>query len=423
MSEPTLKLQRNAEELLREFPVTEPDFEAQASAIEARLKGSPGGVVFDDLLKVPELSAEPGEPGEPSSVRATSTPKSAPKSNFAEMARKSVQQKDDAKELAKELLAATAQSRRPNAEMVERVRAAGRSAATSTPVAAGSAPVASSAPNASSTPLPSTDTTAEDAPRNSGVVARNATTVRPAAAPANNRGVIIGVVGGALALAACVALFIRSSGEDQRTRAALAAQKAADAPITAPQVNVPSPAVTVGNEGVVTPDALVAAQKAAPVSALGEGTKPSAAKAGASVVAAAPAAKAAPTPSAEAKPEAVVLEDDPTPAAPPAAATKPEPAAEPQLKPAEGNAGSVPLHPSGGAVSTALSSVRGGAQACLAGQTDPVSAVVTFASDGHVLRVSASGPSAACIQAALSKAHIAPFAKESFSATTTIRPP
>ena len=76
-----------------------------------------------------------------------------------------------------------------------------------------------------------------------------------------------------------------------------------------------------------------------------------------------------------------------------------------------------------GAVSTALNSVRGGAQACLAGQTDSVSAVVTFASDGHVLRVSASGSSAACIQAALSKARIAPFAKESFSATTTIRPP
>jgi AcrR family transcriptional regulator len=47
----------------------------------------------------------------------------------------------------------------------------------------------------------------------------------------------------------------------------------------------------------------------------------------------------------------------------------------------------------------------------------------TFASAGHGLRVSASGPSAAGIQAALSKAHIAPFAKESFSATTTIRPP
>jgi hypothetical protein len=133
--------------------------------------------------------------------------------------------------------------------------------------------------------------------------------------------------------------------------------------------------------------------------------------------------KSAPLPSAGAKPEAFVLEDDPPPAQAAPVEHKPEATPEPPLKPAEGNSGSVPLNPSAGAVSTALSSVRGGAQACLAGQTDPVNAVVTFASDGHVLRVSASGPSAACIQAALSKAHIAPFAKESFSATTTIRPP
>jgi hypothetical protein len=415
MSEPTLKLPRQAEELLREFPVTEPDFEAQARAIEARLKGSPGGVVFDDLLKAPELAAEPGEPALPSSVRATSAPKSAPKSNFAEMARKSVQQKDDAKELTKEVLAATAQSRRPNAEMVERVRAAGRAAATSTPVAA-------SAPTAASTPLPKADATGEDAPRNSGVVARNATTVRPAAAPANNRGVIIGVVGGALALAACIALFVRASGEDERTNAALAAQKAADAPVVVtPKAEVPAPAATVTNDGVVTPEALAAAQK----SATTDEAKPAVAKAGAAPAAApaALAARSAPLASAGAKPEAVVLEDDPAPTQAAPVEHKTEATPEPPLKPAEGSAGSVPLNPSGGAVSTALGSVRGSAQACLAGQTDPVKAVVTFASDGHVLRVSASGPSAACIQAALSKARIAPFAKESFTATTTIRPP
>jgi hypothetical protein len=412
MSELTLKLPRKAEELLREFPVTEPDFEAQATAIEARLKGSPGGVVFDDLLAVPELSAEPGEPALPSSVRATPAPKSAPKTNFVEMARRSVQPKDDAKELTKELLAATAQSRRPNAAMVERVRAAGRSAATSTPFA----------PGAISTPVPASGAAAEDAPRNSGVVARSAPHVQPAAAT-NNRGVIVGVLGGAVALAACVALFVRSSGEDQRTRAALAAQKAADAPMAAPRTNAPSPVAAVINEGVVTPEAL--AHKAAPTTA-GE-AKPSLAKAsgGAALIAAAPAAKGAPTPNAGAKPEAVVLKDEPTPAPAqsPATAPKLEATPEPPLKPAEGSSGNVPLNPSGGAVSTALGSVRAAAQACLAGQTDPVKAVVTFASDGHVLRVSASGPSAACIQAALSKAHIAPFAKESFSATTTIRPP
>jgi hypothetical protein len=121
--------------------------------------------------------------------------------------------------------------------------------------------------------------------------------------------------------------------------------------------------------------------------------------------------------------EKVELADDPTPPQAVAVEKKPEPAAEPQLRPAEGNSGSVPLNPSAGAVSTALGSVRSSAQACLAGQTEAVSASVTFASDGHVLSVRASGPAAACIQAALSKAHIAPFAKESFTASTTVRPP
>jgi len=401
MSEPTLKLQRNAEELLREFPLTEPDFEAQARAIEARLNGSPGGLFFDDLLRVPELPAEPGElAAPPSSVRTTS----APKSNFAEMARKSMQPRDDAKELAKELLAATAASRRPNAEMVERVRAAGRAPATSTPL-----------------PTPTAEAPIDEAQRASGVVARAATTVRPAApAPSNNRGVIIGAAGGLLALAACVALFLRAGGEDERTSAALAAQKAADAPVAAAKADVVAPA-TRANDGVLSPEEL----KAAPAAAAHEQAATSLPKAGmAAAPLAAPGAKpaAAPATSAVAKQE-VVLEDDPEPTQAAPAEPTAEPTPEPPLKPAEGNSGSVPLNPSAGAVGTALSSVRGGAQACLAGQTDPVIAVVTFASDGRVLRVNASGPAAACIQAALSKAHIAPFAKESFSATTTIRPP
>jgi hypothetical protein len=333
----------------------------------------------------------------------------APKTNFAEMARKSVQKKDDSVEIAKELLAATAQSRRPNAEMVERVRAAGRTAATSTPT---------------SRPLPSTpNESAADEQRNSGVVARAATTVRPAAAaPAsNNRGLVIGVAGGLLALAACVALFVRSSGEDSRTSAALAAQKAADAPAAA--AAKPQAAPVANANDVVSPEAL----GAAPLPALAGREE---AKAGAPKAAAAPAvapgalaAKPALPASATAKQEAVVLEEDPTPTQAAPAEQKAEPAPEPVLKPAEGNTGSVPLNPSAGALSTALSSVRSGAQACLAGQTDPVTAVVTFGSDGHVLRVSAGGPSGACIQAALSKAHIAPFAKESYSATTMIRPP
>jgi hypothetical protein len=401
MNEPTLKLQRNADELLREFPGNEPDFEAQASAIEARLKGSPGGVVFDDLLRVPELEPEPGEGAMPSSVRAAS----APKSNFAEMARKSVQKQDDAKELAKELLAATAASRRPNAEMVERVRAAGRPAATATP-------------------LPTTETAADEA-RPSGVVARAVAPAAAAAAPSNNNsnriGIIVGVAGSLVAIAACVALFLKSGQDDGRSSAAAlaAAQKANDAPAAAAAPARATPAAK-SNEGVVSLDALKEAP--APGHEVTVGAAPKAA--GVAAPGLASAAKAAPSASAVAQ-QHVELEEDPEPAQVAAAEPKavPAPAAEPPLKPAEGNTGNVPLTPSGGAVSTALRSVRAAAQACLAGQTDPVNAVVVFASDGHVLRVSAGGPAGACIQAALSQAHIAPFAKESFSAPTTIRPP
>jgi hypothetical protein len=406
MTEPTLKLQRNADELLREFPGSEPDFEAQARAIEARLKGSPGGVVFDDLLRVPELAPEPGEGAAPSSVRAAS----APKTNFAEMARKSVQKQDDATELAKELLAATAHNRRPNAEMVERVRAAGRTAATATP-------------------LPTTETAADEA-RPSGVVTRAVAPAAAQAAPSNNNGnrigIIFGVVGSLVAIAACVALFLKSGQDDGRSSAAAvaAAQKSNDAPgaaLAAPAA--PTPAAK-SNEGVVSPEALKEAAPAAAHEVAAVGAAPKTGGAAAPVGAPAPA-KTAPSASAVAQ-QQVVLEEDPEPAqaAPPAEPkATPAPTAEPPLKPAEGNTGSIPLQPSAGAISTALSSVRASAQACLAGQTESVPVTVTFASDGHVLRVSAGGPAGACIQAALSKAHIAPFAKESFSAPTTIRPP
>lgn len=397
MSEPTLKLQRNADELLREFPATEPDFEAQAQAIQARLKGSPGGMVFDDWLKVPDLPAEPGEQSLASSVRA------APKSNFAEMARKSVQKKDDSVELAKELLAATAKNRRPNAEMVERVRAAGRTAATHTPLPAG-----------------------EEAPRNSGVVeraeaaARVKATARAAPTTVRDRGTLIGIAGGLFALAAGVALFVKSGQPDKQTTAALAAEKAADAPAAvAPKSEAVARAAPQAEDAVVSPEALAAAP-------IRETAKAVVAKTPPAGVAGPPATKAAAVAGSGPKQEAVVLEEDAAPAhvaSVEAKPTKPEPTPEPQLKPAEGSTSSVPLNPSAGAVSTALGSVRSGAQACLAGQNDPVTAVVTFSADGHVLRVSAAGPSGACIQAALSKAHIAPFAKDSYSATITIRPP
>lgn len=397
MSEPTLKLPRGAEALLRDFPLPEPDFEAQAEAIEARVRGDApaAGLSLDELLSAPRLEAEPGEPAPPSSVRAASPPKS----HFAEMARRSVQKKDDhdAAQLARELLAAAAQSRRPSAEMVERVRAAGRAGAAAT-----------------ATPLP----VGEGTQRSSGVVAKAGPAPQP---PAGNRGAIAGIVGAALALAAGALLFVQSERSRSPTSAALAAEKASELAAAAPrQARSEAAPATAGNpepsEAVLSPEALAAAPAREDVKA--------AAKPASGAAPALPAAsKLAAVPGgAPAKSEAVVLEDDPAPVAP-APELKPELPPEPQLRPAQGSSGDVPLTPSAGAVSAALSSVRGGAQSCLAGQTDPVTAVVTFAADGHVLRVSAGGPAGSCIQAALSKARIQPFARESFSATTTVRPP
>ncbi len=400
MTEPHIALPREAEELLRDFPMTEPDFEAQARAISARLQApqaaSADQLSDDDLFKAPGLSAEATEPPLPSQVRA------APKSSLAELARRSLHKpEDDSAALAKELLAATAQSRRPNAELVERMRAASKSAPTSTP-------------------LPTSEPRGE---RNSGVVhrasAEPSVVVAPAAAaqkPANDRrGLLIAVAGVALAAAAAFALFSGRAPESSTTSATLAAERAAAAETEAQAAKAPAaPAVVAAMpDRTASPDALPPVEASSP-ELVARGKQ---ATAGGSKPAASAAASAAP-PSRE----VVQLTDDPEPEA---LAVKPkaELAPEPALRPAEGNAGSVPLSPSAGAVSTALSSVRSGAQACLAGQTEAVTATVTFASDGHVLRVSAPGASGACIQAALSKARIAPFAKESFSATTTVRPP
>ena len=393
MSEPTFKLPASAEALLADFPMTEPDFEAQAKAIEARLASASGLSIAEDLFKAPDLAPESGEPAAPSSVRAASVPRG----NFAEMARRSVQKKDDdAAQLAKELLAATAQNRRPNAEMVERVKAAGR---------------------ATSTPLP-VDSVEEPA-RPSGVVTRAEAPV--AAAPAVkkaepiHRGTIIGIAGTLVAIAACVALFMQQNAQPSPTASAIAAAHQRAEP-TKPHAVLPTPdAPATKPSDVVSPESIAQA----PVGAAAQApTKAEAPKAGA---AAAPASKPSAAPSAVAQ-APVELEDDPPAATKPAPAeAKPEP--EPQMRPAEGNSGSVPLTPSAGAVSTALGAVRASAQACLAGQTASVPATITFAPDGHVLRVNASGPAASCIQAALSKAHIAPFARESFNASTTVRPP
>ena len=87
MTGPSIKLPRGADELLQSFPAGEPDFEAQALAIEARVAAAKDAKApsSDDWLAPPDLASEPNEPAAASRVRAGSA---APKSSFAEMARK-----------------------------------------------------------------------------------------------------------------------------------------------------------------------------------------------------------------------------------------------------------------------------------------------------------------------------------------------
>jgi hypothetical protein len=123
--------------------------------------------------------------------------------------------------------------------------------------------------------------------------------------------------------------------------------------------------------------------------------------------------------------EKIVLDEDPTPSAP---ATKPAPANEgPPLKPAV-SSGGLPDRPSAGAVQAAVGSVLGAARSCLAGQLEPSSARVVFASDGSVQAVQVSGPAAgtpagSCIESAFKKARVQPFAAPTFSFGTKVRPP
>jgi hypothetical protein len=106
----------------------------------------------------------------------------------------------------------------------------------------------------------------------------------------------------------------------------------------------------------------------------------------------------------------------------------PKPAAKPQLRPAELQpTEGISDRPSTGAAQAAVGAVLGAARACLAGQASPSSATLVFGSDGEVDSVRVSGaaagtPAASCVESALKKARVQPFAAPSFSLGVTVRP-
>jgi len=123
-------------------------------------------------------------------------------------------------------------------------------------------------------------------------------------------------------------------------------------------------------------------------------------------------------------PERVVLDDEhaATPI-PPKGGEKPSELRPAELKPTD----ALGDRPSTGAAQAAVGAVLGAARSCVAGQSAPSSATLVFGSNGQVESVRVSGaaagtPAAGCVESALKKARVQPFAAPSFSLGVTIRP-
>jgi hypothetical protein len=129
------------------------------------------------------------------------------------------------------------------------------------------------------------------------------------------------------------------------------------------------------------------------------------------------------------KPERVLLDEDRARDPVPPSALAERPAASAVLKPAElGRDSGSADRPSAGAAQAAVGAVLGAARSCIAGQARPSSATIVFGSSGEVSQVSVSGeaagtPAAGCIESALKKARVQPFAAPTFSLAVTVRPP
>jgi hypothetical protein len=189
-----------------------------------------------------------------------------------------------------------------------------------------------------------------------------------------------------------------------------------------------APAPGTANDDADDSDDSTASAPAAPVAAAAPAPAP---KVDATPAAAAPPAKAAPTPAWLQGALGEAITKAAAPAAPAAPAADPAPAAAaPVPVPASAPvaaAGSVPQHPSQGAVTSALSGALPSARACL-GPDDDVSRVrVVFGSDGAVQSMTVTGfaagkPQEACIKGALGKAHVPPFAEATYGANVNGRP-
>ncbi|HEY1535607.1 MAG TPA: hypothetical protein VGF76_16410 [Polyangiaceae bacterium] len=368
----------NLEAVLSGFPCPERDWERDAVAVEAGLSKAQLGSTDAALLAAP-LPSEPGEPTvvAPSATTTPLTHSGVRTQSLADMARRSVENKQAAeREMARASLALAAQQR------------------------------PAVPPSSASAPKP---------------VAAAPMSALPKATPAGPWPKLVAAAG-VMALAAGVLFWLKQPTPPVplvSTVVPTATSEAKPSSVAAPGA-VPTAVAQFVPNGV-DPNSLPGESATKTPEPAPE--KPSAAAARASA-----AGAASSRPSAE----KIVLEDEPV-STPPAAAAPVEKPVEkalppdPALRPADSTGGAVPAKPSTGAVQAALGAVMSGARHCVAGDDAPSSAVVVFASDGRVQSVSVSGPasgqaSGACIQAQLGRARVQPFAAASFSVSATVRP-
>jgi hypothetical protein len=322
--------------------------------------------------------------------------------SLADLARASVARRGSAEaaNIAKESLAVASQSRAQGEQIAQRVQAA-----VSQPEHA----QASVRP-----PAPS---------------ARNVSTIPPARPRGGDilRGPWPGIAIAVVALAASFALYLSRPEPQPITIVQPAAEPAAAQRIEAPRSNQPvSNAATPepAREAALDPSSLPALPREA-AAPQGDGKSVGTV---AKTPAAMPAAAPAPAAPGKVAAEKIVLEEEQKPAPKTAASA---PAARPgdaKLRPAELSSETMTDRPSAGAAQAAVGAVLGAARTCVAGHPQPSSAQLVFGSDGQVASVTVGGPAAgtpagACIESALKKARVQPFAASSFSLGVTVRPP
>lgn len=472
------RLSERAELLLATFPVPEVDWEAQARAVEARLSAVTPGSTEARWLEAP-LPTESPEGGTAKAEHATRDARLAPTETpfpFASMA--SIIEAPPSEPHRAEA-GGPAAAPAPNLPAESGVAAPDAPAAAAVPVRAAATvtPLPGSGNSQSLSALArsmaqkggraqaprdiareSLSVAAAARSHSEGMVER-VRTARPApppppshrpahpstpsARPTSNQQLGPWIAVGGIGIAAAVALWVFERPPAPSALPVPAAEpvavvareparqvEAPAAPQAAAKVAEDSNPRAATDEASAPPTLAASALPLAPRAGLAVAAAPAR---GAEVAggAAGPAAAAAPPAgvagAARPAPESIVLEDT---AANSKLATDKAGTATPAasgLRPAAGSpSGGLPDRPSTGAVQAAVGSVMGAARACVAGGV-ATPAQVNFGSDGTVKAVTVSGPNAgtaaaSCIDGALRRARVAPFASPTFSLMVWVRP-